>query len=135
VVSADSEQRGEGEARHALDNDPATYWHTQWSGGAPPHPHEIVIDLGEAVKLDGIKLMQRADQANGRIADCEAFASDSPNFGNSLLKAKLANHAGWQTVKFPQPQTARYLKLRANSEVGGNPWTALAEFSIVPSVE
>lgn len=135
IVSADSFQPGEGEPLNVLDNNPATYWHTQWSGGAPKHPHEIVIDLGETIRLDGVRLMQRTDQQNGRIGRCEVFASPTPEFNVRPTEARLANHAGWQTVKFRRIAGARYVKIRALDEVGGNPWTALAEFTIIPNVE
>jgi len=54
VTHADSVEPGEGEVRHAIDNDPATFWHTNWSSTREKHPHEIRIDLGEAVKLLGL---------------------------------------------------------------------------------
>jgi beta-galactosidase len=135
VVSADSEERGEGNAAHVLDNNPNTYWHTQWSGAAPKHPHEIVIDLGEPVKLAGVRLMQRTDQANGRIKNCEIFVSEGNDFGPPAVKTGLSNSTGWQAVRFPKPVTARRVKVRALDEVGGNPWTALSEFNILPQAE
>ena len=46
----DSEERavGTGAAINAFDADTATYWHTQWQGGSPTHPHEIQIDMGSS---------------------------------------------------------------------------------------
>ena len=42
----------DGAARNAIDGDPASIWHTDWSSVAgdandPGHPHELIIDLGD----------------------------------------------------------------------------------------
>jgi beta-galactosidase len=34
IVRADSVEPGEGEALHAIDNDPETFWHTNYAGEA-----------------------------------------------------------------------------------------------------
>jgi beta-galactosidase len=80
IVYADSQETS-GETAHAglvMDNQPTTYWHTQWQGDSPQHPHMIVLDLGKVVKLSEIKVLPRQDRANGRIKDYEIYASPSP---------------------------------------------------------
>ena len=34
------------ELKNVFDGNPSTWWHTQWIGKIPPHPHEIQLDLG-----------------------------------------------------------------------------------------
>jgi len=66
-------------ASNAIDGDPSTFWHTEWNGHSTPGPHQIVIDMGQAVEISGMIFTQRADQhpdgtANGRIKDFRLFA-------------------------------------------------------------
>jgi|GEM_PF-3589453 len=79
----DSEELG-GEfapAANALDGNPDTYWHTQWNGGSPVHPHHLTLDLGAVRELGGYVYVPRQGQANGRIADYEVhYSSDAANW-------------------------------------------------------
>ncbi len=91
IAYVDSEDTG-GEhnvAEHAIDGDPATFWHTQWEGGMTPLPHEIVIDLGRHVEISGLRICLRAVQANGkangRIKEYQVFTVEGAFKG---LKAK-----------------------------------------------
>ena len=53
IVSVDSFQPDEGLPEHAIDGDPNTFWHTQWSPDKPL-PHEMVIDFGEQLKVAAV---------------------------------------------------------------------------------
>ena len=44
IYSVSSEEGGN-PARYAIDNNPSTFWHTQYTGSTPRHPHTIVIDM------------------------------------------------------------------------------------------
>ncbi|MFK7774049.1 MAG: LamG-like jellyroll fold domain-containing protein [Saprospiraceae bacterium] len=46
---------------NAFDGDNSTYWHTQWNGGSPAHPHELQIDLGNDHDIVGFKYQPRAN--------------------------------------------------------------------------
>lgn len=80
VVYADSQETAAEAAQAGLvmDNQPTTYWHTQWQGDKPPHPHMIVLDLGSVQKLSRFRYLPRQDRANGRIKDYEVYASPTP---------------------------------------------------------
>jgi hypothetical protein len=133
VVHVDSEDRANGNgAANVLDGDPATFWHTRWQPQHDPMPHELVIDLGRAVTLVGITYLPRQDQANGRLADVEIFGSeDSNRWGGPVASARWRNASELETVRFPTPITARYLRLVAKSEVNGNPFAAMAELDVL----
>ncbi len=80
IVYADS-QETVGEAAQAglvMDNQPTTYWHTQWQDAKPEHPHMIVLDLGKVQKISSFRYLPRQDKVNGRIKDYEVYASPSP---------------------------------------------------------
>ncbi|MGD0383208.1 MAG: discoidin domain-containing protein, partial [Thermoguttaceae bacterium] len=134
IVSVDSFQPDEGIPEHAIDNDPNTYWHTQWGPDSPPHPHELVIDFGEELKLSAVVYQGRQDMDHGRIGDYEIYLSnDKSNWGPPAARGRFQNNAEKQTVKLPSPVTARYLKIVALNEVSGNNWTTIAELSIIPA--
>ena len=80
VVYVDSEENfAEGDlAENAFDGKPDTFWHTLWSAPHPSHPHTLVIDLGAAHELTGVRLLPRQDSPNGRIKDYRLYLSATP---------------------------------------------------------
>src|SRR6185369_13199244 len=76
TVTADSEElAGEnGAAHNAIDGNNASFWHTQWSTGSPPHPHWLRIDLGADQNVLGLRYLPRQDgNVNGTIAEYEVY--------------------------------------------------------------
>jgi beta-galactosidase len=78
VLYADSEETGgeDGNAENIFDLQYSSFWHTQWQDASPKHPHQVVIDLGTAYKISGIKILQRQDSKNGRIKDYRLYISE-----------------------------------------------------------
>ena len=132
VVRADSEQKDEGEAIHAIDGKPDTYWHTQWQGGEPRPPHELVIDLGVKAELSGITVLPRQEQENGRIGEYEIYTSlDGNDWGAPAAKGKFSGGQSLERVVFGKPLAVRFVRLVALSEINGNPWSAIADLDVV----
>ncbi len=133
LVNASSENTANARyARNAIDGNPTTVWHTRWSDGLAKPPHELVIDLGASRQITGIYYLARQDAGwNGAIKECEVFLADSPDgFGASAVQAKLKKTKRPQRIDCP-PTRARYVKLRALSEVNNGPWASAAEIGIV----
>ncbi len=80
IVFADSEElQGEdGKADNVFDLQFTSFWHTQWQGNSPKHPHQLVIDIGAVKKISGIKYLSRQDGRNGRIKDYRFYFSTTP---------------------------------------------------------
>jgi len=80
VVYADSEEvTGEnGSADNVLDNQPTTFWHTEWNAKQPPHPHRLILDLGASTTLAAIRCLPRQDGVNGRIGRYRIYLSEEP---------------------------------------------------------
>ena len=133
VVHVDSFEPGEGEVRHAIDNDPATFWHTAWSAGQPAHPHEIRIDLGKSVELLGFTLLPRqGGNANGRIRTYEFHVSaDGQQWEPVVTEGRFPNNDELQTVQFEKPTSGRYIRLVALSEWSRQPYTTIAELDVM----
>lgn len=133
VVSVDSEQDGGANAAsNAIDNDPATVWHTAYYGDAPRHPHYIIVDMGKEYSVTHFEYVPRQDMSNGRVQEYEIyFSNDAQNWGDAAAKGnfgRMQNSA--VLVEIPSKPTARYFKFVANSEVGRNIWTSVAELGI-----
>ena len=95
IVYADSEEheREDGSAENAIDGQPATYWHTQWSTGSPNHPHHLVLDLGKSQSIAGFRYLPRPGDGmiGGRIKDYRVYAGDNlleENVPDKTLPAK-----------------------------------------------
>lgn len=135
LVSADSQETAaeNGAAANAFDGNPATHWHTAWSGGtAAPLPHEIRIDLGARYAVEGLGHLPRQDGGvNGRIGAYEVYVSDSAaDWGPPVATGTFADTAAATSVPLTA-KTGRYLRLRALTEAGGRgPWTSLAEITL-----
>ncbi|WP_411103969.1 TIM-barrel domain-containing protein [Streptomyces sp. cmx-4-9] len=135
LVSADSEETAgeDGAAAHAIDGNPATLWHTAWSGSAPaPLPHDLRIDLGGRHTVDGLGYLPRQDGgANGRIGGYEVYVSDSTaDWGSPVATGTFADTAALKDIAL-SPKAGRYVRLRALTEAGGRgPWTSAADIGL-----
>lgn len=133
VVRADSVEPGEGNAAHAIDGKPDTYWHTRWQGGEPKPPHELEIDLGARAEIEAVTMLPRQQQVNGRIKTYELFTSeDGNNWGTAAAKGSFSGGSTLERIDFPKPRVVRFIRLVALSEVGGNAWSSVAELDVVP---
>lgn len=84
TVSADSAETAaeSGAAANAIDGNPATIWHTQWSAAAPPPPHWFVIDMHRTAEVTGLRVLPRTNAPNGTIARYRVLLStDGVNWG------------------------------------------------------
>ena len=133
VVSVDSEQIDADEkAENATDGDPSTIWHTQWKGGHPQCPHDIILAMSQDAELSGITYLPRQDSlTNGDIGDYELYLSrDGVAFGEAVQRGTFAADKSLKVVSFP-PQWARFIRLRALTAAGGLPWSSAAEIGIL----
>ena len=133
VVFASSEEPYEGEARHLVDDDPDTYWHTMYSVTLAKYPHWVDFDAGEPRILKGFCYSARQDGSlNGCIKDYEIYVSnDKENWGAPVAKGHFENTAKRQRILFDKPVRARYIRLRALSEQHGQDYASGSEFSII----
>lgn len=133
LVYADSQETKAADraAVYAFDNNPATLWITDWATTNAPTPHEIQIDLGAPYDLDSMSYTPPQDgSVNGRVLGYEFYVSDSTsNWGTPVVAGTFINDATVKTVTFNK-KNGRYIRLRALSEVNGNPWTSAAEIGV-----
>lgn len=124
-----------GLATMSFDGNTETIWHTRWSTGDDPYPHEIQISLGDEYRIKQFTYLTRQDGENGRIKKYEFYISnDSLNWGVPVKIGEFENTAAPQSIDFDTLITGRYIRLVALSEVNGNPWASAAEFSVTACV-
>jgi hypothetical protein len=134
VVKVDSEETSaeDGKGANAVDGDPATIWVTQWQDASPPPPHEILIVLSEACRIIGFTYLPRQDASdNGTIKDYEFYVGQNgKEFGRPVKKGTFEGGKERKVVTF-EPRSCRFIKLKALSEINGQPWTSAAEIGII----
>ena len=135
VVRVDSEETAgeDGKGANAVDGDPNTKWHTQWQDANPEHPHEIVIELTPACRIKGFTYLPRQDDNdNGTIKDFEFYVSeDGKEFGQAVKKGTFEGGKEIKSITF-EPKLCHFIKLKAFSEINDQPWTSVAEITVIP---
>ena len=132
VYYTDSEETAneDGAAINAIDGNTGTYWHSEWSAGSNPLPHEIQIDLLEPTEITGLTYLPR-NHANGRIANYEVYITDDPsNWGTPIATGTWSSSIALKTAVFPT-KLGRYYRLIALSTVNGDQFTSAAEINII----
>lgn len=136
VFYVDSEEENyPGWAAMSIDGDPSTIWHTKWSNGTDPYPHEIIVDLSSVYQLFSFTYLPRQDGENGRIKDYTLYLSDNGFEWHEMSSGAFGNSAAPQEIIFEESINGRFFKLIAHSEVNGNEWASAAEFSMVGCTE
>ncbi|MGC4806178.1 PQQ-dependent sugar dehydrogenase [Micromonospora sp. DT233] len=119
-----------GRATNVLDGRANTFWHSRYLLSSQPHPHWIDLDLGAARQVNRLYYLPRQNSADGRIKGYEVYLStDGSNWGSPVATGTFPNSTAEQTVTIPST-TARYVRLRALSEVNGKKWTSVAELNV-----
>ncbi|WP_296140397.1 family 20 glycosylhydrolase [uncultured Tessaracoccus sp.] len=137
--SASSEElHGEGpvngHVKAAFDGNPATFWHTQWEGAEPAHPHTVTMDLGETQELCAFDYLPR-ESGNGRITGYEIHVSDDgETWGEPVATGTFGTDAEWQSVPLDHV-TTRYVRLTTRAAVTaddrpGAVWASAAELAV-----
>jgi beta-galactosidase len=80
-VSSEEANKEDGSALNAINGQNSDYWHTAYgvnSGAGAAHPHRLVIDLGKAVEVAGLRYTPRQGKegVTGRIRHYRAYAGE-----------------------------------------------------------
>lgn len=133
VLSVTSEEPGEGMLTQAFDNNPKTYWHTDWRNVNPDYPHNFTLDLGEEMTATAIKMLPRTDSANGLIGACKIELSADNKTWVTVFEGKTGwtpERRGLTKIEIPQT-SARYLRFTALEPVTkGQHWATMSEISL-----
>ncbi|GAA6527674.1 exo-alpha-sialidase [Intrasporangium sp. DVR] len=125
-VSSEETLGEDGRAVNAVDGNPATIWHSRWTGTPAQYPHQITLDLGEEQPLTALRYLRRAVGTNGDIADYAVSVSRDNTSWTQVATGRFASSKGEEEVRFA-PHSARYVRLEALSAVNGLDFAAAAE--------
>jgi len=137
LVYVDSEELVEDggyPAEKSFDDDPDTFWSTDWDISNIP-PHEIQIDLGGFYDICGFRYLPRQDDGpgdeNGMIKDYEFYVSNNTDdWGTAVASGIWTAGKAEKRVSF-DGKLGKFVRLIALSEVNGNEWTTMAELNVL----
>jgi len=143
VILADSYETGN-EPELAIDDNPATLWHTAYSSPGTfavtskrpesDYPHELQIELAAETTFAGFSYVPRADGVNGYVAKYEFYTSnDKSNWGEPVARGVFARDANVKSVRFSQPIQARFIRFVALQGFEGQKWASMAELKLIPA--
>jgi len=131
VLRTDSHEPGY-EGANAIDGKAETIWHTAWTPVPPDYPHEIVIDLGQAVRLAGVWYLPRQDMRNGWISRCAVYVGDDPDgWGDPVVVRDLARDVKRKEIRFSEPVTGRYVRFVALAGIEDQRFASVAELDVI----
>ena len=133
IVFVDSEPLvGEGAAEAAIDGRHDTFWRTAMGAKAPRHPHELVIALGGSYNVRGFRYLPRQDGSlDGTVARFSFYVSeDEDEWGKAVAVGAFSRDAAEKEVIFPE-LVGSFVRLVAHSEINGEPWTSIAEITVL----
>jgi hypothetical protein len=111
----------------AIDDDPATMWHSQWSP-FEPLPHEISLDLGGAYNVTGLLYQPRNDNNhNGIITSYAVWVSADGNSFERVAEGDWSNDFTQKSARFPG-RTVRHVRLQSLAGSGG--YASAAELDV-----
>jgi beta-galactosidase len=120
------------EPKYAIDNNPETFWHSDWSSDEYGQPHYVEVDMGEMLTVKGIDYLPRQGQSNGRIAMYDFEVSkDGKNWNKVVTDGTFKNSAQRQQKIFDKPAECRYFKIITKKEVNNNFFSSIAEIGVV----
>ncbi|WP_406733366.1 discoidin domain-containing protein [Streptomyces sp. NBC_01794] len=124
--------RGDHSPARALDADPNTMWHSNWTAPTTPLPHSITIDMKKTAVVSSLVYQPRATGINGRVGEYAIhLSSDGAAWGAAVATGTLADDNTVKTLSFA-PKGARYIRLTATTEAGNRgPWTSAAEINLL----
>jgi hypothetical protein len=108
---ASGEGADNGHAKHAIDDDDETFWHTQWNSGQPPYPHSITMNLNTDETIKGFTFLPRSNKYNGRPKEITIEVSTDGTTFENLGDFTLGDSTIKQVIELNTPITANYFKI------------------------
>jgi hypothetical protein len=108
---ASGEGADNGHAKHAIDDDDETFWHTRWNSGQPPYPHSITINLNTDQAIKGFTFLPRDNKYNGRPKEITIEVSTDGTTFENLGDFTLGDSTIKQVIELNTPLTTNYFKI------------------------
>ncbi|RFS26313.1 DUF1735 domain-containing protein [Chitinophaga silvatica] len=115
-----------GKAIFVLDNDPSSFWHTQWLGASPGPPHYLIIDMGETKTIHGLALTPRQSDNSGKPEELALETSMDNVTWQQAGEFTMTNSKDEQLKVMNSYNQARYFKVIIKKSYSAT-YTHLAE--------
>jgi alpha-L-fucosidase len=106
-------------AVNAIDNNPATLWHTHTAAGRQPPPQSLAIDMGKQQELTGFLYLPRQDGCPvGNVTKYVFAVSRDGQAWTEVAQGEFGNVAAnpvQQKIRFEKPVKARYFRFTATA--------------------
>lgn len=131
LLYTDSSQPGtNNEPENAFDGNDDTFWHTRFLGFSPAHPHEIQISLGGTYTVTHFQYTPKQLDPNGRIASYDFYTSEDNGDSWDLAASGVWGDSDNDKIVEIGGSQISAIRLVANSEISGDPWTAVGEIRL-----
>ncbi|TKC09940.1 hypothetical protein FA048_06945 [Pedobacter polaris] len=133
VVSASSPAQ-EGSTANLIDNNPATYYHSQYSNPTPAqtYPFTFIFNAGANMPIKGMYFNGRATGRAGDAKSIEIFSSRDNITYTSIGKTTLPNSANRYEYIFPNGNVnAKYFKVLVTNGYTTNPYVVFGEMNLI----
>ncbi len=123
-----AEGGGQGLATALIDDDISTFWHSQWSGGNPPYPHWVSVDMGKEVTIGSFECFRRQGNGSGPSIIQFLVSTDGANWTDAGIFDFDRNTDAAQKFNLTAVPRARYFKFVALE--GSNYYAHMAEINV-----
>lgn len=124
IEATTEEQGGEGAvsgyATAVFDGNLATYWHSQWSGGASsPLPHLLTIDMGQEQDIVSVELARRKNNKDTKDVMLSISRDKEQWTELGILNFPNDNNPNAKILLLPQPVQGRYIRASVTGSNNG----------------
>ncbi|HEX6827126.1 MAG TPA: discoidin domain-containing protein [Nitrospiraceae bacterium] len=131
-VSTDSFNVGWGGAL-AIDGNTTTAWHTDFTGGSPGHPHNIVLSFPSSTVNGLVYTPRLGPDVSGQIIGYNIYVStDCATWGTAVGTGSFGTQSGGKRYGVSTtPKVGTCLKLESTSSLSGTPYASAAEINVL----
>ncbi|MDN5900092.1 MAG: discoidin domain-containing protein, partial [Brachybacterium sp.] len=130
AVDSEETDAEDGSMGNVADEDPSTFWRTQWSASSPGYPHWIVLDLGSSQDICSLRYLPRQDAAMGRVKDYAVYVSEDPEQFPDSPTASGTLPSDGEEKSIGVLAQGRYLKFEGTSSWDGKPFMVAASLAV-----
>ena len=131
-LAVDSEEivGEDGAMGNVADEDPSTFWHTEWHSSSPGYPHWIVLDLGSEQDICSLVYLPRQDAVVGQVKDYAVYVSGDPESFPEEPATTGTLASGQEEKEIGVLARGRYLKFEGTSAWDGKPFMVAASLTV-----
>ncbi|MCQ6569529.1 M60 family metallopeptidase, partial [Bacillus mycoides] len=127
-ISANSEESSDELASNAIDGNPDTIWHSQWSE-QNQYPYNLMLEMDETRNITQVAYLPRQNGSdNGHILNYNIYTSVDGLTYEKVSSGTWENNSDKKTATFA-PVSAKYVKVEVTD--GKNGYASAAEIDIL----